>query len=254
VTSRIATEAGSTPGRHTRPRRTREEILAAAAKIFNEKGYDAASIQEIADDLGILKGSLYYHIKSKEEMLFEIILRGHREIREFVDSALRYPGTPLQRIRLFVQLDMTYCASNIPRIGLFFNDFRALSDGHRATVVALRDEYMQQLHDLIVEGQHSGLVCRDLNPRVTTINILVIKNSVPIWYRPDGPLSPSALGEALADFVVAGLACDPQTHVPGHLRQLASAPLEDGSTPPSSESQNGDTKDAGGRWFRRLRT
>src|SRR5947207_409360 len=67
------------------PRRRQQEILEAAARVFHEKGYESTSIQDIADEVGILKGSLYYYIRSKEDLLYEII-------RDIHDDAIAYVG------------------------------------------------------------------------------------------------------------------------------------------------------------------
>src|SRR3954471_18714428 len=95
-----ATEAPD--GRRSRaPRRRQQEILEAAARVFHEKGYESTSIQDIADAVGILKGSLYYYIDSKEDLLYEILEGIHAEALESVRKATA-EGDPLQRIRAFV--------------------------------------------------------------------------------------------------------------------------------------------------------
>src|SRR5690242_21930048 len=73
-------ETTTTRARRSRaPRRRQQEIVEAAARVFHEKGYESTSIQDIADAVGILKGSLYYYITSKEDLLFEIIRGVHEE-------------------------------------------------------------------------------------------------------------------------------------------------------------------------------
>ena len=102
----------ATKGRRSRaPRRRQQEILEAAARVFHEKGYESTSIQDIADSVGILKGSLYYYITSKEDLLFEIIQGVHEEALKNLDRTAAVEGDALQKIRAFVVVHFTHNAA-----------------------------------------------------------------------------------------------------------------------------------------------
>lgn len=217
--------------RRPRPRRSREDILDAAARIFHAKGYDSASVQDIADELGILKGSVYYHVRSKEDMLFEILLREHENLLEHVVDVPSLPGPALGKVREFVTRHVEHCARNLVGTGVFFRDFRSLSDERRQTIVGKRDEYEEVLRSLLREGRGTGSVCPDLDPGLTGREIVGMLNWIYQWYNPEGPLSPEELGETMADLVVFAVACDPETHVPGHRRRFAPRPLPDQAGP-----------------------
>ena len=107
------------------PRRRHEEILEAAARVFHEKGYESTSIQDIADAVGILKGSLYYYIDSKEDLLYEILEGIHGEALAEVRQAAA-EGEPLERIRAFVAAHIHHNAENLVKMALFFQDFRGV--------------------------------------------------------------------------------------------------------------------------------
>jgi AcrR family transcriptional regulator len=221
----VETEVRPDNRRRSRPpRRRRQEILEAAAGVFHEKGYKATSIQDIADAVGILKGSLYYYITSKEDLLFEILQDVHQQGLQNLDRIDRVPGTPLQKIRAFVTVHVTHNAENLVKMAVFFHDFRSLSPVRREIIVAERDLYDQHLRRLIAAAQQDGSVCPDLDPKLTSIEILGMMNWIYHWYRPGGSLSVSALADSMADFVVAGLVCDPATHRPGHRASLAPVP------------------------------
>ena len=80
-------------GGASRARRKRdEEVVAAAAKVFYERGYSAATVQDIADELGILKGSLYHYIKTKEDLLFRIFEEVHKEVEAILEEVARGRG------------------------------------------------------------------------------------------------------------------------------------------------------------------
>src|SRR3954467_1105093 len=130
----------ATQGRRSRaPRRRQSEILEAAARVFHEKGYESTSIQDIADAGGILKGSLYYYITSKEDLLYEILQDVHQEALKNLDKIAALDGTAMQKIRAFVVVHFAHNAENLVKMGVFFKDFRSLSGERRTTIVEERD-------------------------------------------------------------------------------------------------------------------
>jgi TetR/AcrR family transcriptional regulator, cholesterol catabolism regulator len=218
------TETDAGPRKTPAPRRREQEILEAAAEVFHERGYESTSIQHIAKRVGILKGSLYYYITSKEDLLFEIIQGVHEEALRNLERTRAVEGTPLQRLRAFAVIHFTFNAENRVKTAVFFQDFRSLSEGRRQKIVDERDIYDNFVRDLIREGQDEGLICPEIDAKLAAISILGMLNWMYHWYRPGGSQSASEIGEAYADFVVAGLACTPDTHVPGHRRALAALP------------------------------
>lgn len=213
------------PGRRARaPRRREQEILEAAAQVFHEKGYESTSIQDIADSVGILKGSLYYYISSKEDLLYEIIQSVHEEALQNLERTRAIEGNALQRLRGFAGIHFTFNAENRVKVAVFFQDFRSLGAERRQAIVEERDIYDNFVRDIIRQGQEEGLICPDIDAKLAAISILGMLNWIHHWYRPGGEQSTREIAESFADFVVAGLACDPATHVPGHRRRLASLP------------------------------
>lgn len=226
------TKAGVRSRRSRAPRRRQQEILEAAARVFHEKGYESTSIQDIADSVGILKGSLYYYITSKEDLLFEIIQGVHEEALKNLDRTAEVEGDALQKIRAFVVIHFTHNAVNLVKMAVFFQDFRSLNGERRRVIVEERDLYDNFLRDLIRQGQDEGIVCPDIEPKLAAITVLGMMNWIYHWYRPGGERSAAEIANAYADFVIAGLACDRSTHRPGHRREFAPLPpgLEEFST------------------------
>jgi AcrR family transcriptional regulator len=207
-----------------RPRlRRQREIQEVAARVFYEKGYEGASTQDIAKAAGVGgKGGLYYYISSKEDLLYEVFQSALEEARAaFAQSALA-EGNALQKIRSFVILHTIFNVKNLVKMGVCFQDFRALSEERRDAIVAARDALYDQFpRGLICEGQEEGVICPDIDPDILTFGILGITNWISHWYQPDGARNSAELAESYADFVVAGLACDPALHTPGHRSHLA---------------------------------
>jgi TetR/AcrR family transcriptional regulator, cholesterol catabolism regulator len=214
------------------PRRRQQEVVEAAARVFHEKGYEATAIQDIADSVGILKGSLYYYITSKEDLLFEVIEGVHEEAMKNLGRTAALDGNALQKIRSFVFTHCLFNAEHLVKMAVFFHDFRSLTGERRQVIVEARDLYDKFLRDLIRQGQAEKIICVDVDPKLSAITILGMMNWIYHWYRPGGELAAEDIAHDYADFVVAGLACDPKTHRTGHRRRLA--PLPHGFDPRAS--------------------
>src|ERR1700761_228 len=84
-------------------KKRQREIIDAAAKIFHRKGYSETTVQDIADAVGILKGSLYYYIDSKEDLLFQMLLEVHEDAKVIVKETAALDLSALERLRVYVQ-------------------------------------------------------------------------------------------------------------------------------------------------------
>jgi TetR/AcrR family transcriptional regulator, cholesterol catabolism regulator len=178
----------------------------AAAETFYRKGYDATTTQDIAEAVGMLKGSLYYYISAKEDLLYEII----NEVHEVWASNLKrheiMDGEPLTRIWAFVHNNVVGNAENLVSSAVFFRDFSALTGQRRKHILALRDMHDNTLREMIREGQSSGAVRKGVDPKVAATGILTMCNALYHWYRPDGALSAEDVAIQYADVAVGGLA------------------------------------------------
>ncbi len=188
--------------------RRREEIFSAAARIFNEMGYAATSIQDVADAVGILKGSLYYYIDSKEDLLFQVIEDVHQGALERLEEWRAIEGSALVKLRAFIEGHVENNARNLEKIGVFFHDFRSLSPKRREQIVAERDLYDEFVRQLVREGQEEGVICADVDPKLTAMAILGMMNWLYQWYRADGTNEPTDIAREFANLVLAGVACE----------------------------------------------
>jgi AcrR family transcriptional regulator len=204
--------------------RRRQELIDAAAKIFQDKGYEAASIQDVADALGILKGSVYYYIDSKEDLLFAAIQEVHESALANMEKIRTLDEDPLTLIRLFIESHVKHVSDNLVKATVFFHDFRSLDPERHKYIVAERDSYDAFLRELITRGQTTGQICKDVDPKLTTLAILGMMNWTYQWYRVGGGMDSAAIGRQFADFALAGLACDPATHKAKHRSQLGKIP------------------------------
>jgi AcrR family transcriptional regulator len=193
----------------TRTRRTsparRDEAIAAAARVFFDKGFATATMKDIADELGLLKGSLYYYIPNKEDALYEIIRAYHDETRSYFDAIASSDAPPIEKLRRFIETETAHTAHNLIRSSLFFTEWRSLSTDRRSGIVAERDRHDRFVQQCITSAQAAGSFRADIDPRVASYGILGMLNSVYRWYNPDGASSAEEIGAEFAKLVIQGL-------------------------------------------------
>lgn len=222
ATAATAPQDGAVAGR--RSRRRRQELVDAAAKIFQEKGYEAASIQDIAEALGILKGSIYYYIDSKEDLLYAVLQEVHETALGNMEQLRLVDADALAKIRMFIGSHVRHFTDNLVKVTVFFHDFRSLAGERRDYIVAERALYTNYLRELIVQGQKEGVVCVDVDPKLASFAILGMINWSYQWYRADGDLDAADIAGQFSDLVLSGLACTPQTHRANHRSKLGVTP------------------------------
>lgn len=204
----------------TRNKRRRQEIVNAAAQVFFEKGYDASSTQDIADVAGILKGSLYYYVKSKEDFLFEIVQEMHEGAIQIVEPLVDMPGDSLTRLAKFVVRQVEYYAENHIFATVFFREYRALSLERRGPIESSGDLYRKFVGDLLKQGIDEGSVISDLDLSSAPILIVEMLNSVHRWYSPEGRKSSLEIGREFATILVTGVASPAAVKRRGGLERL----------------------------------
>jgi AcrR family transcriptional regulator len=180
------------------------QILDAATRIFQERGYDATTIQAIADEVGLLKGSLYHYIDTKEDLLFRIIDDVHRRLAKSA-SGVSEDLEPLERIRTFIEGHVRFCAENLPAIRVFLHDFRALSEERRETIVKERDAYNRRFHDLLRDAQVHGHLKPDLDLDLVVLAVFGMMNWMHHWYQPGGRKSADDIAQTFAALALDGM-------------------------------------------------
>lgn len=194
-------------GGERKPREERwAQLIEVATQVFYEKGYDGASLQEIADRLGMLKGSLYYYIESKEDLLFEVVATVHREGLSNIRARAGIPGDPLSRLENVIVGHVEHTCRNLVPTAVFLHELAALPEERRREVLGSDHAYQTVFRDLITEGQREGVVRDDLEPRLAALAVLGSTNWVYRWFRPGGEFSPEQIGSQLADMNVRAIA------------------------------------------------
>jgi AcrR family transcriptional regulator len=182
-----------------------KEICRIAARVFYEKGYDGASMQDIAGAVGLTKAGLYHHVGSKDRLLFEIVNYGMDILDETVLQKIKDIADPREKLRQTIagHIDLIVRARDL-EITVILHENRSLRGAFRKKINARKKAYIQYLEELIAQVQaQAGKPL--LTPRVAAFALLGMINWLYQWYRPDGPITQSDLTQAFVDFFFRGL-------------------------------------------------
>jgi TetR/AcrR family transcriptional regulator, cholesterol catabolism regulator len=184
----------------------RQEIVEAATEVFRRRGYSAASIQEIADEVGLLKGSLYYYIDSKEDLLFAVLSETYDLARAQIEQVEALEGLgPLDRLAAYIEAHVNFIAEHTTKIAIYYTDFDLVGEDRKPLLVKQRKVFERYITDLITQAQKAGEVSHTVDPKIAAYLILGAMNWAYTWYRPDGRVSPRKLGRLAAELALNGL-------------------------------------------------
>jgi AcrR family transcriptional regulator len=206
VATRTTRRTKTAPRAAQGTRRRDQEVLDAAAKVFHTRGYADASVQDIADELGILKGSLYHYIDSKEDLLFRILDETHDEVQAILEEvAAMEAGSPLARLREYTRRQVEYTSRNLAKMAIYYHDADQLSDERRRELYRKRRVHEKFVSDLIAEAQKRGEANTDLDPKILANCLFGSMIWVYRWYNPGGKLKTAELADTCAEFVLRGV-------------------------------------------------
>jgi len=196
---------GSVPKSGVNPERW-SEILDAAGQIFNEKGYQAARIEDIAARIGILRGSLYYYIDSKEDLLYALSVAGHTSGLSTIDEdeATSVADAPT-RLGAFIDRWMAIMPNHPEYSPVTERDVRFLGDERRAVVMKMRVEMHSYARRIFEQGIAELDFDPSIDPGVATNSLFELLNSTIRWFRPSGRLSHVDVGEYYKRLMLHGV-------------------------------------------------
>ena len=177
-------------------------MLEAAVRVFHKKGYASASIQDVAEEVGVLKGSLYHYIDSKEDLLARIFEDSAGHFTEMLDEASGLGEDPVERLRSFARSCSFWYLKNIERVAIYTTEWKYLTGNRRKDVMKIRETYERRLAGLIGEVKEAGEAAPDLDVSFATYFIFGALNGLPDWYRRRGPDSAEKIADAYADLIV----------------------------------------------------
>jgi TetR/AcrR family transcriptional regulator, cholesterol catabolism regulator len=200
----MTTKATEDRGGRARSRRNRsQDVIEAAIRVFHKKGYASASIQDIAAEVGVLKGSLYHYIDSKEDLLARIFEENAGHFEAMLDDAVALDEPPVERLRAFARTCTLWYLRNIERMTIYVDEWQHLSGKRLKEVKRIRAAYEARVAGLIAEVKEAGESAPDLDVKYATYFIFGALNGLPTWYRRRGPDPAEKIADAYAELIVA---------------------------------------------------
>nr|GID82496.1 TetR family transcriptional regulator [Actinoplanes derwentensis] len=177
-------------------------MLAAAVRLFNTHGYDATSMFDIAESLGITKSTLYHHVSSKEQLLTMAVDRALGALEEAAQAAIKSDEPAVVRLRNLIRRSVLVLADRLEFVTLLLR-VRGNTVAEQQAV-ARRRTFDRIVTDLVRQAQAEGGLRADVDPATAARLIFGMVNSLVGWYRPDKG-SPDSIADAVADLAFGGL-------------------------------------------------
>ena len=175
-----------------RPDNRRSELLAVAARLFAKGGFEATSMRDIAGEVGMLAGSMYYHFPSKNELIAAVYQSGVAEIGAAVDAALGGATAPWARLEAACIAHLESLLSDSAHAAVMLADLGRLDPRLRRRLVVMRDGYERRFSALVTALPLPAGIDRSL----WRLHLLGALNWTPTWYRRGGK-PPAAIARAL---------------------------------------------------------
>lgn len=199
------------------------KIIEAAAKVFKTKGYQAATVQDIADEVGILKGSLYHHVASKEELLYLVVKEPmthlYAAITEIAGSAL----SATEKLRRAIRTHVEAVDRHYPHLFVYLRESEDLRQRFRERTRLSPKLYEKLWQQVLREGVKSGEFRADIDVQIVSYGLLGMINWLHKWYSPQGRLSAREVAEEFVSFTLAGIARDDKRPRPAAKRRRSSS-------------------------------
>src|SRR5215469_15032125 len=190
--------------RRGRPGYDLESLLAVAVTVFNERGYDGTSMEDLSLRLGISKSSIYHHVDSKEQLLALALDRALDGLFSVADEVLSAAGLPaIERLELLVRGSVRVLAERLPYVTLLL---RARGNtGTEQRALARRRDFDRIVADLVEQAERDGDIRPDVDPAITARLLFGLVNSLVEWYRPGRHDTAAELADAVCAVAFDGL-------------------------------------------------
>jgi TetR/AcrR family transcriptional regulator, cholesterol catabolism regulator len=185
---------------------SRHEILRAAAKLFREHGYSAASMNDLAATLQLSKGALYHHFQSKDEILFHIMNDALQITEDQVKKPVLALHDPEERLRTCIRLHIEVVLRARDReITVMLHENQPLSPELRKRINARKKEYVQFVEGLLADVQRARGSHSKVDPKVAAFALLGMINWIYQWHHPGGSITEQELVDQFTQMVFSGV-------------------------------------------------
>jgi AcrR family transcriptional regulator len=181
----------------------RDQVVEAAVMLFSRKGYHGTTVRDIAIASGMLSGSLYAHVTSKEDLLYEIVSTAAQQFLAALAPIVAGEGSATMKLRAAMVAHVNVVAGSQMGATVFLHEWKALSEPRLSEISAQRQAYESLLGEIIRQGMASGEF-RVLDEKFARLLVLSAVNWLYEWYNRDGPLGPDAVADKYADLLLQG--------------------------------------------------
>jgi TetR/AcrR family transcriptional regulator, cholesterol catabolism regulator len=183
----------------------RQEILRAAARLFQQQGYDATSMNDVAAALKLSKGGLYHHFQSKDEILYNIMSHAMDITEQRVINAVRRIEGAEERLRTLIRLHIEVVLSEEDReITVMLHENHPLPPALRRKINGRKKDYVHFVENLVADVQRQRNSTSEVTPRAAAFALVGMINWIYQWYRHDGSLTGNALVQQYTDMFFRG--------------------------------------------------
>jgi AcrR family transcriptional regulator len=202
---RIAAQSGSGSSAY---HKRRQEIVQVAAGVFREKGFNEATLNDIAERLDTDRASLYYYVRNKEEILQEIVRGVLTENVAVAERVQAQDATGAEKLAALIQDMVLSFDRNYPHMYVFIEDFPRISRQQSKwarDILGFTRRFESIVSDILTEGQADGSVRPELPVRISALAVFGMVNWTHRWYRPGSEHSAEAIAETLASIFLHGV-------------------------------------------------
>jgi len=181
-----------------------DQLLESALRLFKEKGYRNTSMQDLADALEMQKGSLYYYIDGKEELLRRLLERATSVLASKIDEIYAAGLPPAEKLSWALQNHGETMMDHLDLVAVYLHEYRNLPPERLQEALAVRKHYEQVLMQIVQDG----ILCGDFRPvdaKMAVFGLLGMLNWTHQWFSPLGELSAKEVASMLADLALHGL-------------------------------------------------
>jgi AcrR family transcriptional regulator len=182
-----------------------QEIVAAAARVFQEKGYHAATTRDIAAAVGIQQASLYYYISSKEELLYLVVREPIMQLYAQVETIVKSSVPARVKIERSIQAHLVAFDENYPHMFVFVQELHNVVQALQDTLREFPGRYQSLWEEVLRQGVAKGELRADLDVTTTALMILGMCNWMYRWYRKGGRLDAQAVANHYANAILDGI-------------------------------------------------
>jgi AcrR family transcriptional regulator len=199
----VTTADNRSPPRRGRPGYDRESLLQVAVKVFNERGYDGTSMDDLSKKLGITKSAIYHHVSSKDELLQLAVDRALDGLFAAAEEATVMEGRAVERLEHLIRASVAVLVDRLPFVTLLLRVRGNTAVERRA--LARRREFDHLVSELVAQAEAEGDIRPGIDPAIAGRLLFGMVNSLVEWYKPRGGMKGAELAEAVCEMAFGGL-------------------------------------------------